>query len=111
MALVPLGYNLKSLAVRWSATLLTVFGIGATVAVLAGVLALQQGFETLFTESGREDIVVFLRQGATNEGDSVFSLERSQILAKTLQEVEVPADGQPLIAAEMYLAVRRFKID
>ena len=44
MALVPLTYNLRSLVVRWSATLLTVFGIGATVAVLAGVLALQQGF-------------------------------------------------------------------
>ncbi len=111
MALVPLSYNLRSLAVRWSATLLTVFGIGATVAVLAGVLALQQGFETLFTESGREDVVVFLRQGSTNEGDSVFTLERSQILTKGLDEAELGADGQPLIAGEMYLAVRRFKID
>lgn len=111
MALVPLSYNLRSLVVRWSATLLTVFGIGATVAVLAGVLALQQGFETLFTESGRDDVAVFLRQGATNEGDSVFTLERAQILTKTLPEAEVGADGQPLIAAEMYLAVRRFKID
>lgn len=111
MALVPLSYNLRSLVVRWSATLLTMFGIGATVAVLAGVLALQQGFETLFTESGRDDVVVFLRQGATNEGDSVFSLERSQILMKSLQEVETPEDGQPLVGAEMYLAVRRFKID
>ena len=42
--LVPLTYNLRSLAVRRSATLLTVLGIGATVAVVAGVLALQQGF-------------------------------------------------------------------
>ena len=64
MALVPLSYNLRSLWVRWSATLLTVFGIGATVAVLAGVLALQQGFETLFTENGRDDVIVFLRQGS-----------------------------------------------
>jgi putative ABC transport system permease protein len=111
MALVPLSYNIRSLWVRWSATLLTVFGIGATVAVLAGVLALQQGFETLFTESGREDVIVFLRQGATNEGDSVFTLERSQILTKSLPEAAIGADGQPLIAGEMYLAVRRFKID
>lgn len=111
MALVPLSYNLRSLAVRWSATLLTVFGIGATVAVLAGVLALQQGFATLFTESGREDVIVFLRQGATNEGDSVFTLERAQILVKSLPDAETLADGSPLIAAEMYLAVRRFKRD
>ncbi len=111
MALVPLSYNLRSLAVRWSATLLTVFGIGATVAVLSGVLALQQGFETLFSESGREDVVVFLRQGATNEGDSVFSLERAQILMKTLPEIAVDEKGVPLVSAEMYLAVRRKKID
>jgi len=111
VALVPLSYNLRSLLVRWSATLLTVFGIGATVAVLAGVLALQQGFETLFTASGREDVIVFLRQGATNEGDSVFTLERSQILTKSLEEAESLNEGEPLIAGEMYLAVRRFKID
>jgi len=111
MALVPLSYNLRSLLVRWSATLLTVFGIGATVAVLAGVLALQQGFATLFTESGRDDVIVFLRQGATNEGDSVFSLERAQILLKSLPEAAEGEDGAPLIAAEMYLAVRRRKVD
>ena len=106
-----LTYNLRSLFVRWSATLLTVFGIGATVAVLSGVLALQQGFETLFTEHGRDDIVVFMRQGSTNEGDSVFSRERTMILMKSLQEVEWPAEEAPLISAEMYLAVRRNKLD
>ncbi len=110
MALVPLTYNLRSLAVRWSATLLTVSGIGATVAVLAGVLALQQGFETLFTEHGREDIVVFLRQGATNEGDSVFSLERERILSKSLPDVVWPEEEAPLVSAEMFLAVRRNKL-
>lgn len=111
MAFVPLSYNLRSLLVRRSATLLTVLGIGATVAVLAGVLALQQGFATLFEENGRDDVVVFLRQGSTNEGDSVFSLERAQILMKTLPDIERPVDGQPLVSAEMYLAVRRRKID
>jgi len=110
VALVPLSYNLRSLVVRWSATSLTVLGIGATVAVLSGVLALQQGFETLFTESGRDDIVVFLRQGATNEGDSVFTLERAQILMKTLPELETPPGEAPLVSAEIYLAVRRNRI-
>ena len=42
MALVPLRYNLRSLFVRSSATALTVCAIGATVAVLAGMLSLQQ---------------------------------------------------------------------
>ena len=38
--LVPIGYSLRSLFVRRSATVLTVLGIAATVAVLAGVVAL-----------------------------------------------------------------------
>ena len=66
MMRAPLAYNLRSLLVRKSSTLLTVVSIGATVAVLAGVLALEQGFTTLFTESGREDVAVFLRPGATS---------------------------------------------
>lgn len=109
MKLVPLTYNLRSLWVRRSATFLTILGIGATVAVLCGVLALQQGFESLFTAHGRDDIVVFLRQGATNEGDSVFTRERAAILTKSLPEVECPPESQPLISAEMYLAVLRDK--
>lgn len=111
MALVPFSYNTRSLFVRRSATLLTVLGIGATVAVLSGVLALQQGFATLFTENGRDDIVVFMRQGSTNEGDSVFSLERAQILMKSLPDFALNGEGKPLVSGESYLAVRRFKLD
>lgn len=111
MALVPLSYNARSLFVRRSATLLTVFGIGATVAVLAGVLALQQGFERLFTSSGREHVVIFLRPGATNEGDSLFERERAEILMKSRPEIALDEQGRPLAAAERYLAVRRRKLD
>jgi putative ABC transport system permease protein len=109
MALVPFSYNTRSLFVRRSATLLTVLGIGATVAVVSGVLALQQGFAHLFSDAGREDVAVFLRQGSTSEGDSSFTLERAQILMKTLDVFESDAQGKPLAAAESFLAVRRFK--
>jgi putative ABC transport system permease protein len=109
MALVPFSYNTRSLFVRRSATVLTVLGIGATVAVLAGVLALQQGFEKLFSEGGRDDIAVFLRQGSTNEGDSAFTRERAEILMKTLDVFQANDKGEPLVTTESYLAVRRFK--
>lgn len=111
MALVPLSYNLRSLWVRKSATFLTVLGIGATVAVLAGVLALRSGFQGLFRENGREDIAVFLRQGSTNEGDSAFTRERAEVLMKTLDVYQLDAQGKPLVSAETYLAVRLFKTD
>jgi|688.fasta_scaffold00952_32 putative ABC transport system permease protein len=109
MALVPFAYNLRSLIVRWPSTVLTVLGIAATVAVIVGVLALQQGFTSLFREQGREDIAVFLRQGATNEGDSAFTRERAMILMKTVPQIAEDAQGRRLVSAECYLAVRRNK--
>lgn len=111
MALVPLRYNLRSLFVRSSSTLLTVCAIGATVAVLAGMLSLQQGFSLLFQERGRADLAVFLRKGATSEGESGLNREQCDILKKEVPEIERAADGTPLASAELFLAVRLRKFD
>ncbi len=102
--LVPLSYNLRSLFVRKSSTLLTVMGIGATVAIVSGVIALQQGFASMFTAGGREDVAVFLRPGANNEGDSQFSRDRGLMLIKSVPEIEQGPSG-PMAAMEAYLAV------
>jgi putative ABC transport system permease protein len=102
--LVPISYNLRSLLVRKSATLQTVLGIGATVAIVSGVIALQQGFSTMFTAGGRDDVAVFLRPGAANEGDSQFSRDRGLELIKTVPEIESGESG-PIAAMEAYLAV------
>lgn len=111
MALVPLRYNLRSLFVRGSSTLLTVCAIGATVAVLAGMLSLQQGFVKLFQERGRSDLAVFLRKGATSEGESGITREQCEILTKEVPEVARNAEDRPLASAELFLAVRLRKFD
>ena len=98
MAMPPLSYNLRSMFVRKSSTLLTVVGIGATVAVIAGVLALEQGFSRLYQLGGRDDVLVFLRKGALAEGESVFPRERADILVKETPEVAIGEDDQPLAA-------------
>ena len=108
---LAVSYNLRSLFVRRAATLLTIVGIGATVAVLAGVLSLRQGFETLFADAGRTDVGVFLRPGATNEGDSVSRRGKAQRLLKTRPEIAEHGNGMPLAGMECYLAVRRFRVD
>lgn len=107
--LVPLSYNLRSLWVRRSSTFLTVLGIAATVAVVSGVLALQQGFRSLYASNGRDDVAVFLRPGATNEGDSAFRLDLGIQLMKSVPEIATAPDGTPLASMECYLAVRRFR--
>ena len=111
MALVPIRYNVRSLFVRWSSTVLTVLAVGATIAVFAGMLSLQQGFSVLFQERGRTDLALFMRKGATSEGESGVTLEQCNILKKEVPEIERRADGRPLASAEMYLAVRLRKFD
>lgn len=114
--LIPISYTLRSLFVRRSATLLTVLGVGATVAVLSGVLALRAGFVTLFTGGGRTDLSVFMRPGSPSEGESSFERTRADRLIKTLGEIETASaavdgggESQPLASMECYLAVRRQK--
>jgi putative ABC transport system permease protein len=108
---VPLSYNLRSLVVRRGPTLLTVLGIAATVATVAGVLALQQGFATLYAENGRADLAVVLRPGATSEGVSSFSRESALRIAKSTPEFALDENGAPLASLECFLAVRRFRVD
>jgi putative ABC transport system permease protein len=111
MAWPPFSYHARSLLVRRSATILTVVSIGATVAVLAGVLALQQGFQAIFTTGGREDVVVFLRPGSTSEGESSFSASQADVLVKSLPEIATGPTGLPLAGPELYLAMRLRKTD
>jgi ABC-type lipoprotein release transport system permease subunit len=103
--MVPLSYPLRSLAVRWQASILSALGIAMTIAVLCGVFALRGGFQTLMSATGADDVAVFLRPGATSEGESGITLEDVQQY-KVLPEVALdPESGQPLAAGECYLAL------
>src|SRR5262245_31976894 len=105
MALVPLTYNARSLWHRRGATLLAILSIAATVAVLSGVLCLQQGFLSGQTQGGRKDLAIFMRPGAESEGQSAFDLARARIVLKETPEIDVDGNGAPLAAAETFLAV------
>lgn len=104
-------YHLRSLFVRRSSSLLSILGIAATVATLAGVLALQQGFRSLFTNSGDPGVAVILRTGATAEGNSVLTRESANEILKGSPEIALGPDGAPLGGMECFLAVRRRKLD
>lgn len=111
MAFVPFSYNARSLFVRRSTTILTTLSIAATVAVLAGLMSLQQGFANMFTQQGRTDLAVFLRPGAGSEGESMILRDQADILIKGTPEFKINDRQQPLASAEIYLAVRRRKLD
>lgn len=111
MRLVPWSYPLRSLQVRWSSSLFSAVGIAMTVAVLCGIFALRNGFATLFASTGDEDVVVFLRPGATSEGESGIPLDRVQKFKKEIPELALDASGFPQAAGESYLALYLHRVD
>ncbi len=101
---VPVRYHLRSLLVRRAATGLTVLAVGFTVAMLVLVLALARGFELSLEDTGREDNIVFLRQGAMSEGVSVLDRGQARLL---LARPEIARDeaGRARAAAELYAGI------
>ena len=103
MRLVPFRYTVRSLVVRWSPSLFSALGIGLTVAVLGGVLALREGFQSIVAETGADDVAVYLRPGAQSEGESIVRHPVDTNVLKPRPEVALDASGTPLAAAESYL--------
>jgi putative ABC transport system permease protein len=105
MRLVPLRYPLRSLAVRWSSSLFAALGIGLTVAVLAGVLSLRQGFAAVLQETGRDDVGVYLRPASQSETESLvrYPDDVRNLLARP--EIERDAQGNPIAAGESALGI------
>jgi putative ABC transport system permease protein len=65
--MIPVRYNLRSLAVRKTTTFATGFGIALVVFVLASALMLSAGIKKTMATSGRADTAIVLRQGSDNE--------------------------------------------
>jgi putative ABC transport system permease protein len=105
MRLIPWTYPLRSLSVRWSSALFSALGIAMTVAVLCGVFALRGGFASLVSSTGSDDVLVYMRPGATSEGESGIPHDRVQILKTERREIVRDADGRPIAAGESYIAL------
>ena len=65
--MVPLRYNLRSLAVRKTTTAATALGIGLVVFVLSASQMLADGIEHTLGSAGAPDRAIVLRKGADNE--------------------------------------------
>lgn len=101
---VPARYHLRSLLVRRTATGLTVLSVGFSVATLVLVLALARGFEISLADTGRTDNVIFLRKGATSEGESGLGRDAARTLMAR-PEIAPGPDGRPLATGEMYAGI------
>lgn len=101
---IPLKYNLRSVLVRRTGTLMAVLSVAATVAVFISVMALWRGLESAFTGTGHPLNLIVIRQGSQVETNSSVEREKLQTL-KYLPGVEKDERGEALVSAELQVLV------
>ena len=70
--MVPIRYNVRSLAVRKATTVATALGIALVVFVLASAMMLAGGIRKTLSSSGRPDNAIVMRKGSDAELSSVI---------------------------------------
>ena len=101
---IPLKYNLRSLLVRRTGTAMAVISVAATVAVFVSVMALVEGLESVFAETGHPLNLVVIRQGSQVETNSSLPVPALQTL-KYLPGIQKDGSGEPLVSAELLVLI------
>jgi len=96
---IPLSYNLNSLRVRWTSTVVAVLGIAGTVGVFVAMLSMAKGFKMTLVSSGSPRNAIVLRGGATSEMMSAIRLDQVRII-EDAPGVARDASG-PLVTPEV----------
>jgi putative ABC transport system permease protein len=107
--MIPIRYNVRSLAVRKATTLATALGIALVVFVLASSLMLSAGIRKTLGSSGKADNAIVLRMGSDAELGSVVD-ESSVPLILAAPGVKMDEQGKPLGTSEVVVVAAMPKL-
>jgi len=97
---IPLSYNIRNVLRRPISTLTTAVGVGLTVMIFIGALALAEGFHAALVQTGSPNNAILLRKGADSELSSGISRDAVNIV-RAHPAVAVGPDGRPLVSADL----------
>ncbi|NUQ72785.1 MAG: ABC transporter permease [Polyangiaceae bacterium] len=107
--MIPISYNVRSLAVRRTTTIATALGIALVVFVLASSLMLGSGIEKTMGRSGRPDYGFVIRKGSDAELSS--SIENRLVsLITAAPGVAKDNAGAPLGSGELMVVITLEKL-
>jgi len=106
---IPISYNVRNVMQRPVATLTTAIGIGLTVTIFIGALALAAGFQAAMLQTGSPDNAIALRKGADSEISSGVAREAADIL-RAGPDVALGPDGRPLVSAELVVVANKQRL-
>src|SRR5258706_258282 len=111
---LPISYNVRNVFQRPVSTAATALGVGLTVAILIGALALASGFQKALSETGSPDNVIVLRKGAHSEissgnkvlmpvfrGDVFQSVTFRMNDPKRFDAIKAQLEGDPRLGVEV----------
>lgn len=102
--MIPIRYNIRSLAVRKTTTIATALGVGLVVFVLASSQMLSNGIRNTLGKSGDAQRAIVIRKGADNEMAS--NLETRIVnLVTAAPGVKHGPSGAPLGVGELVLVI------
>ncbi len=101
---VPIKYNVRSVFVRWRATVATVLGVALVVAVYVLVQSMASGLEKSSRNTGDPRNVMIVRKGSTAESSSQVTREQFRLLPY-LPQVARNEEGRPLISADVLVLI------
>lgn len=102
--MIPMRYNIRSLAVRKTTTIATAAGIALVVFVLAASQMLSNGIRNTLGRAGEPDHAIVLRKGADNEMSSNLESRLINLIYAT-PGVKRDDTGQPLGVAELQVVI------
>ncbi len=77
---IPIIYNLRSVRVRWTSSVVAVLGIAGTVGVFVAILAMAIGFRATLVSSGSPSNALILRAGSNTEMVGAVMLDQVHII-------------------------------
>ena len=97
---IPITYNIRSILVRWTSTVVALLSIAGTVGVFIVVLAMAQGFRATLVSSGSEQNAIVLRAGAGSEMESAIMLDQVKVIGDAAG-IATLEDGRPIMSPEV----------
>ncbi|MGO9453725.1 MAG: ABC transporter permease [Candidatus Binataceae bacterium] len=108
--MIPIKYNVQSLMVRRTTSLMTAAGVALVVMILVLLLNVVGGLRRSLELAGNPDVWILLSRGTSSEVESFIPRDEFDVL-RTRPEIATTASGDALISLEMVVpfnaAIRR----
>jgi putative ABC transport system permease protein len=98
--MIPIRYNLRSLVVRRTTSVMTALGVALVVMILMILLGFVGGLKSSILRAGEANNWILLSRGVTNEPGSYITREQFEII-KSRTEIATSPSGEVLISPEM----------